>query len=306
MRGSAEMKPPEDGSALPPDIPGPGRIESFEGAGKRLLRYRVVEPSRPRHRLLYLHGIESHGGWFLPAAHVLAKSGCATWLLDRRGSGLNRGEGPGDTPSAAVLLEDLRRFRRHLGSPELHLVGLSWGAKLAMASAIDDPQGLKSLILITPGLRARVGLSPLSLAALLVGLPFGGRNRIEVPLEPEMFTDTPRYLDFIRHDPLRLRRVTGRFLLASRFLDRLIDRRISELEPPLLLLLAGKDQIIDNGGVLKVLSHVRPGQVRLHEYEDAIHSIQFDQLDRMANDLIAFLNQVENQGPHGIPHDPIR
>src|SRR5262245_35508632 len=110
MRGSAEMKPPDEKSALPPDTPGPGRIGSFEGAGGRLLRYRAVEPSQPRHRLLYLHGIESHGGWFLPAAQLLAKSGCATWLPDRRGSGLNCGEGPGDAPSAAVLLEDLRRF----------------------------------------------------------------------------------------------------------------------------------------------------------------------------------------------------
>src|SRR5262245_61748687 len=149
----------EDG-ALPPSAPGPGRIGEFEGAGRRRLRYRTVEPSQPRHRLPYPHGIESHGGWFLPAAHLLRAAGCATYLLDRRGSGLNRDHAPGDTPSAGVLLEDLRRFRRHLGHPDLHLVGLSWGGKLATAAAIDDPQGIRSLILITPGLRARVDLSP--------------------------------------------------------------------------------------------------------------------------------------------------
>jgi alpha-beta hydrolase superfamily lysophospholipase len=175
-------------------------------------------------------------------------------------------------------------------------VGLSWGGKLATAAAIDDPQAVRSVMLITPGLRARVKLPALSRAALLVGLLFGGRNAIKVPLEPEMFTASQQVLEFIRRDPLRLRRVTGRFLLASRSLDRLIARRIGEIHLPLLLLLAGKDRIIDNEGVLKVLSHLRPGQVHLRQYEDAIHSIQFDQLDRLANDMIAFLDQAEGQG----------
>jgi acylglycerol lipase len=290
------MNPPDEDGALPPKTPGPGRIEGFEGAGKRWLRYRVVEPSHPRHRLLYLHGIESHGGWFLPAAQFLCAAGCATYLLDRRGSGLNRGDAPGDAPSAGVLLEDLRRFRRHLGDRDLHLVGLSWGGKLATAAAIDDPQGIRSVILITPGLRARVDLSPLSKVALLAGLLWGGKNTLEVPLKPEMFTDSEQFVEFIRRDPLRLKRVTGRFLLASRSLDRMIARRIGEMRLPLLLILAGKDRIIDNAGVLKVLSHLQPGQLQLRQYEEAIHSVQFDQVESMTRDMIAFLDQAECQG----------
>jgi alpha-beta hydrolase superfamily lysophospholipase len=291
------MTAPDEEGALPPHTPGPGRIGGFEGAGKRWLHYRIVEPPDPRHRLLYLHGIESHGGWFLPAAHLLRERGCASYLLDRRGSGLNRGQTPGDAPSAGVLLEDIRLFRRHLsGGPDVHLVGLSWGGKLALAAAIDDPQAIRSVILITPGLRTRLSLSPSSVAALLLGLLGGGRNSIKLPLEPEMFTDSPELLEFIRRDPLRLRRVTGRFLMASRALDRLIARRIGEIHLPILLILAGKDRIIDNEGVLEVLSHLRPGQLLLRRYEEAIHSIQFDQLEPLAQDMTAFLRQADREG----------
>ena len=40
--------------------------------------------------VVYLHGIQSHGEWFLGTASRLAASGAAVLLPDRRGSGLNR------------------------------------------------------------------------------------------------------------------------------------------------------------------------------------------------------------------------
>src|SRR5918999_813096 len=58
-------------SVLPPGTVDPGRIECFEGSGGRLLRYRVIASRQARHHLLYLHGIESHSAWFLPAAASL-------------------------------------------------------------------------------------------------------------------------------------------------------------------------------------------------------------------------------------------
>ena len=73
----------------------PAEVGLYAGADGRELSYRVVRAASERHRLLYLHGIESHGGWFLPAARGLAERGCTTYLVDRRGSGLNRSTKPG-------------------------------------------------------------------------------------------------------------------------------------------------------------------------------------------------------------------
>jgi pimeloyl-ACP methyl ester carboxylesterase len=239
-----------------------------------------------------VNGIESHGAWFLPAAFRLRDRGCTTWLLDRRGSGLNLDPDPGDVPAALVLLEDLRRFRVHLGDPPVHLAGLSWGGKLALAAALDRPAGTRGLILVTPGLRARVGLPLRSKAALALGLLLGGRNRIPVPIEPEMFTRTPRFLEFIEQDPLRLRRVTGRFLVAGLALERWIDRRIRELDAPVLLFLAGADRIVDNRRVLEVLAPLRPGQLRVQVREGASHSLQFDHLDWLVEAIAGFLEEA--------------
>jgi pimeloyl-ACP methyl ester carboxylesterase len=211
--------------------------------------------------------------------------------LDRRGSGLNLNPLPGDAPSARVLLEDVRRFRRQLGDPKLHLLGLSWGGKLAAAVALDQPEALQSLILITPGLRSLRDLSLSSKANVLLNLLVGGRSGFKVPIEPEMFTHTPRFLDFIRGDPWRLQKVTARFLLTSRALDRMITKKIANLRLPILLFLAGKDPIIDNRGVRDLLSAVK-NQVRLQIFDEAIHAIQFDQMERMVRDIENFIEEI--------------
>jgi acylglycerol lipase len=281
-------------SALPPGTIDPGRIESFEGSGGRWLRYRVVASQPARYHLLYLHGIESHSAWFLPAAASLRELGFTTYLLDRRGSGLNMNPLPGDASSARVLLEDVRRFRRQLGDPKLHLLGLSWGGKLAAAVALDQPEGLRSLILITPGLCSKRDLSLSSKANVLLSLLVGGQSLFKVPIEPEMFTHTPRFLDFIRTDPWRLQKVTARFLLTSRVLDRMIAKRIANLRLPILLFLAGKDLIIDNRGVQDLLSAVK-NQVRVQIFDDAIHAIQFDQMERMVRGIGSFVEEVDGR-----------
>jgi len=201
---------------------------------------------------------------------------------------------PGDASSARVLLEDVRQFRRQLGDLKLHLLGLSWGGKLAAAVALDHPKGLQSVILITPGLCSRRDLSLLTKANVLLSLLVGGRSGFKLPIEPEMFTHTPRFLDFIRADPWRLQKVTARFLLTSRALDWMIASRIANLRLPILLFLAGKDPIIDNQGVLDLLSAVK-NQVRLQIFDEAIHAIQFDQMERMVRDIVNFVEEIEGR-----------
>ncbi len=269
-----------------------GELAAFVGAGGRVLRYRSVRARVQRHALVYLHGIESHGGWFLSAAQGLAERGCTTYLVDRRGSGLNRDVGEGDAASAAVLLEDVRRFRSHERLDSLVLVGLSWGGKLALAAALDQPQGVRALVLVTPGLVPRVDLAWTQRIRLALSLPFGGRARVEVPIEPEMFTRTPRFLHYIQSDPDRLTRVTARFLLASQSLDRRIRAGVHELAVPVLLLLAGHDRIVDNQRTRALLERLPEGRLRVCGYEDSTHSIQFDDTERLVHDVSTFLDEV--------------
>src|SRR5690348_12732377 len=62
-------------------------------------------PPSPRGAVLYLHGIQSHGGWFEDSAKHLAEAGFAVLLADRRGSGRNHVD-RGHAPNARRLLRD--------------------------------------------------------------------------------------------------------------------------------------------------------------------------------------------------------
>lgn len=290
---AARLEPasgPDDtpAAALPPGTTVSGRIGTYSGSGGHALRYRLVEAPQPRARLVYLHGIESHGTWFLPAAGSLRLAGGTTWLLDRRGSGLNRAIGPGDAPGAAALIEDVHRFRLSLGEGPVHLAALSWGGKLALAAALQHPEDWRSITLITPGLVARVNLPARHVGAVLLSMIAGGGGRVPVPIQPEMFTAAEPSLRFIRGDPWRLDRITARFCWATRALDRRIARRSARLAAPVLLMLAERDRIVDNDRVAALVRRLRP-DAAVTTFAGAEHAIQLDQTEEMVDRMVRFI-----------------
>src|SRR5262245_31019531 len=93
--------------------------------------YRQYAPKGERRGLVvYLHGIQSHGGWYTASCEYLAAAGWEVLFLDRRGSGLNPHD-RGDAPSYARLVDDLAEFVS-CRAPRPFLVAVSWGGKLAV------------------------------------------------------------------------------------------------------------------------------------------------------------------------------
>ena len=274
----------------------PGRLETFTGSDKTELAYLAYTLSGARTALIYLHGIESHAGWFALAAPQLNDQGFDVYCLDRRGSGLNRenrGLVSGYTDSYETLLADIRAFAMPLREryDQLFLVGLSWGGKLALAYGLSQPQDIEGLILITPGVRAATDVSFWHKLKIALLSPFNPTARVTVPIQPEMFTGTPLYLDYIRNDPLRLTSATVRFFWNSHRLDKFVDRQIAGNRLPVQLFLAGRDTIIDNEGVLQVLQQGREPGLDVLWYEDQTHSIQLDAPERLVHDMAAWINR---------------
>lgn len=231
--------------------------------------------------ILYLHGIQSHGGWYERSASLLAAAGCAVLMPDRRGSGLNDAQ-RGDAPSAAVLLDDLDRLEEALrsacGASQIAMAGVSWGGKLAVAWALRRPQRVSHLLLIAPGIfpRVDVGLARrLGIAAALLTSP---ARRFEIPLnDPALFTDNPAGRAFIAADPRRLTHATARLLFASARLDAITrNAKRGALRARTTLVLAGRDRIIRNEPTRAWLRHVaaQPPQELL--LQNAAHTLEFE------------------------------
>jgi pimeloyl-ACP methyl ester carboxylesterase len=80
-------------------------------------------------------------------------------LLDNRGTGGSDRPADPATYRRDRLAEDVEALRLHLGLERIDLLGHSAGAGIAMEYAIDYPDRMRRLVLLTPALRT-VGLTP--------------------------------------------------------------------------------------------------------------------------------------------------
>lgn len=204
-----------------------------------------------REAFVYLHGIQSHGGWFERSAALLAESGAAVVLPDRRGSGRNGGP-RGDAASIERLLADLDEIvsavRARFGVARVALVAVSWGGRLAVEWALRRREWVSRMLLIAPGVFPAVDVGLATRARIAAALLAGGRRLFEIPLsDAALFTDNPARQAFIRGDADKLTHATARFLYASSRLEGRV-RRLGRgaLPAPAALVLASDDRIIRN------------------------------------------------------------
>jgi len=249
--------------------------------------------------VVYLHGIQSHGGWFERSCRELCRAGYEVFFLDRRGSGLNQ-PARGHARSWRQLVEDILVFLRMLRDPEapvwgspgflkpdlngsryekpILLLGVSWGGKLAAATFPEANALLDGLGLLYPGIGSRVRphwyQALLLQAARRLGL---GQHRVRIPLDsPTLFTGRPRWQRFIAGDPLRLHDATVGLLAASHDLDGRVPDLAGQIHVPTLMMLAGRDEVIDNASCRRFFEQLATRQKKLIEYPDARHTLEFE------------------------------
>jgi len=278
----------------------PGDPETFRTPRGEDLAYVAWRGGAPSggNVIVYLHGIERHAAWFAKPAAALARAGYDVYCLDRRGSGLNRenrGFPSGHVDRYETLLDDIDAFLETLEGRygRRFLAGLSWGGKLALAHGLRRPRYWHGLVLITPGLRARVDLSTRHKLQVLLNARRRPTTPVPIPIEPEMFTRIPEHLDCIRRDPLRLHHASARCVIESLRLDRHLRRQLPRNELPILVFLAGHDRIIDNPGVIELLKKGKQQVLDILEYHDQTHSIPLDAPDRLVADLLEWLRRRE-------------
>ena len=229
--------------------------------------------------LLYLHGIESHAGWFTESAGLVNSRGWPVVFAERRGSGLNS-EDRGHARSYRQLLGDVfcaARYCQHRWPVcRVHLAGVSWGGKLALAAALKRPELFASLTMITPGIFPRVSLSGKQKRAVLFKHLFKPKAMLPVPLEEaSLFTDNPEQINFIENDELRLQQASVSFFWASYCLDKFIKRKGHRLVVPVHLLLAGQDRIIDSEKTRVWFGRCSAPAKELSEFPDSAHTLEF-------------------------------
>jgi alpha-beta hydrolase superfamily lysophospholipase len=228
---------------------------------------------------VFLHGITSHSGWYDGSSAHLAGHDIEVHFLDRRGSGLNADQ-PGDIDRWTTWIDDVAAYLEQLGRTlPVALCGISWGGKLAAAVARRHPGLVAALGLICPGLYSPHEPGVLKRAALRAPAParFRERRRLGIPLDrPALFTDNREARKFIAEDPLSLRQVTWRFASEDRQLTHYARQAAPYLHMPMLLMLAGRDRIVDNRRTRAFFHRTGAENRTLIEYPHAAHTLEFE------------------------------
>jgi alpha-beta hydrolase superfamily lysophospholipase len=260
-----------------------------------------------RGRVVVLHGVQSHGGWYHGLGRALAASGYETHFPDRRGSGANRVD-RGHTPSAGRLVQDIAEYLRQLRDAEpavpITLAGISWGGKLVVAAAGRHPDLIDALVLICPGLHPRVGVTRSERLRIAWAWFTNRRKTFPIPLsDPALFTANPEGQAFIESDRLGLHAATAGLLAASTFIDRWVRRIPSRVRQPALLMLAGLDRIVDNEKTCNYFERLASTDRLIIEYPEGHHTLEFEPDPTLyARDLVGWLDEHVSANLAGPDH----
>ena len=253
-------------------------LKQFTATDGYRFAVRVWDTPMPPGRIVLLHGIVSHGGWYLRSCRHLAASGFEVHALDRRGSGLNLAA-RGDVPDYRCWLSDVREYLAGMppGVPTV-LAGISWGGKLAAALGGGGLPDLAGVAMICPGLFAKQQAGRLQRLLLhLAGTAGLAEARVTIPLrDPALFTNSPQWQAYIRDDPLTLRRITIRFAQADLRLNADAREAAEQIRAPVLLMLAGRERIVDNRRTREYLDRIAAEDKLCLEYADAGHTLEFE------------------------------
>jgi alpha-beta hydrolase superfamily lysophospholipase len=281
-------------------------MDQYQASDGYVLRYRHWVPSEtPRGYIVALHGIQSHSGWYEFSSRLLSEAGFEVRFLERRGSGQNT-EDRGHARHADRLIHDVTQmledvcWERDKTAPAapVILLGVSWGGKLAAVTAARRPELLDGLALLYPGLRTRVRPRWYQRWLLRLAMALGGdRKLVQLPLDdPALFTGETQWQEFIHDDPLALHKTTVSFLQCSVALDAEVNRIPQSIKLPTLVMLAGRDQIIDNPGTRRYFKNWGTSKLEVREYPEAQHTLEFEpNRETIFADLISWLNGIARE-----------
>ena len=240
--------------------------------------------------LIYLHGVESHSGWFSDFALLLNRSGFTVYGLDRRGSGLNEYK-KGDCEDYRLFFDDidvfLRFAREENPSKRVYLIGICWGALLAVDYIADSPESVDGLVLLSPAIFRKVELPAHKRFAAIIASRLLPGLKFDIPIRDTMFTRSRRYLGLIRSDELRLRRLTARFFREILKMEEAYRSLNHRIDMPLITLLAGTDEIVDNVMVTKWFETITSADKTLRILSDCHHVMPFDDKPEELTGIIA-------------------
>jgi acylglycerol lipase len=299
--------------ADPPHAATPDGVDradlTFTGAGGLALHGQSWRPhtGAPRATVVIHHGLADHGDRYAGFAVRLVHAGYAVWALDMRGHGRSAG------PRVQIdriddLLDDLDAFvalvrAREPGRP-IVLYGHSLGGLAAALYAIERHPDVAGVVLAAPGIAfdaPPIQAGVVRLAALLAP------DAPVLAVPHDQFSRDPAVVAEMDRDPL-IARGNGPARTARAAIDGVarVWAHPEALVAPLLVVHGGGDRITAPSGSRDLVARAGATDRTLRIYDGAAHDVLRDGGDRVAADILAWLDAHTGGPPVRFDPPPAR
>jgi pimeloyl-ACP methyl ester carboxylesterase len=242
--------------------------EGFVDADGFRIRYLVAGEGEP---LVVLHG---GGGLRHYRSHDLLTAKRRVLLLEAPGFGASAANER--SQSMAELAETLALAMRELGIERYDLQGTSFGGKLALWLAVQHPQSVKTLVLVSPAaIRPEGAQPPRAAGAPLTLYAHPERLPAQPPLDPEV---TAKQMA-----------LTRRIIGAPR--DEELESRLGDLPVPVLVVFGTEDKMLP-AEMARIYREKIPNCNLVFVY-DAAHEVDADRPEAFVSLVNDFLERQE-------------
>ncbi|NUP12461.1 MAG: alpha/beta hydrolase [Polyangiaceae bacterium] len=265
----------------------------LEADGLRLY-VRHFAAKNPRATIAIVHGFGEHGGRYVHVAEALEARGFDVWIVDLRGHG--RSEGPrAYVESMDEFVRDVRAYlafvRERADKVPLFLLGHSLGGCISTLYTLRERPALAGLVLSSPALKLGADFSPAKIAAGRLLGKFVPKLPIE-KLSSSSVSRDPAVVRAYERDPLVYHGwVRTGFGLAFIHATEEIERRMEEVEVPLLVLQGSEDKLVNPNGGKDLYRRARSSDKHLEVYEGLYHEVFNEpEKERVLADLARWLD----------------
>jgi len=248
------------------------------------LFYRVDGDGKP---VVLIHGAWSTHRWWDPIIRLLSKK-YMTVAVDVRGHGdSTKLEKPS---SIKEFAEDLHYLLRELGFDEVVLMGHSMGGMISMQYALDHPDRVKGLILVSTTPRSG-GHLKYYLLYFLAKLKLVSYEKMLAKTLREMFhPSTPKEtVEWAIEEMLRTS--LEDFMKITKSIKGFdITYSLEEIRQPTLIIVGEKDSVtpLDRSRLL----HAKIPNSRLVVVEECDHTVILDRPERIVEETKKFLEEI--------------
>jgi len=256
------------------------RISAADGI--KLAVYRWENENKQAPICLIVHGMAEYGLRYRRLVEDLEKTGWAFAAFDMRGHGYSEGS-PMRMKSIDEPVLDLAEVTHFLRGQDgrkrtVVLLGHSFGGLIATLYASKSPADLSGLVLSSPAL-GMYFLFPFmdKVIELMHGLI--PDRVIPKPVHSEKLSHDPAVQNAYRQDKLIYKFVGIDFLYQMLKGMRFVEKNMYQIHVPLLMILAGNDQIVDNRKNIAFFNRLTGAPKEIQIFDGLLHET-FNELGR--------------------------